>query len=97
MHHNINQDDAMMLPMRTTVTLDPDTEQIIRRRMRERGQGFKEAINDAIREGAASAEPGSFSTPTFAMGRPTVDLDRASQLAGDLEDEVIMRKMRGGS
>jgi hypothetical protein len=37
--------------MRTTVTLDPDTEQIVRRRMRERGMTFKEALNDAIRSG----------------------------------------------
>lgn len=87
----------MMHSMRTTVTLDPDTEQLIRRRMRERGQTFKQAINDAIREGAAAERPQAFTTPTFAMGRPKVDLDRASQLAADLEDTELLRRVRGGS
>lgn len=35
--------------MRTTVTLDPDTEALVRRRMTERGATFKQAVNDAIR------------------------------------------------
>lgn len=83
--------------MRTTVTLDPDTEQIIRRRMRERGLSFKQAINDAIRDSMTAGASVPFSTPTFSMGRPAVDLDRASQLAGELEDEDLIRKGRGGS
>ena len=79
--------------MRTTVTLDPDTEQLIRQRMRERGLSFKEAINEAIRASASSsAEP--FSTETAAMGRSSVNLDRALQLAGELEDEELLRRMR---
>jgi hypothetical protein len=35
--------------VRTTVTLDADTEALLRRRMRERGLSFKQALNDAIR------------------------------------------------
>jgi hypothetical protein len=84
--------------MRTTVTLDPDTEQIIRRRMRERGVSFKEALNDAIRSGASG--PGTenpFRTQTASMGVSTVNLDRALQLAAELEDEELIRKMRTGS
>ena len=34
--------------MRTTLTLDADTEQLVRRRMRERGISFKQAVNDAL-------------------------------------------------
>lgn len=80
--------------MRTTVTLDPDTEQLLRQRMRESGVSFKEAINDAIRSGLRrSAEPAEFRTPTFSMGRPVVDLDRALELAGDLEDEELIQRM----
>jgi hypothetical protein len=84
--------------MRTTVTLDPDTEQIIRRRMRERGMSFKEAVNDAIRTGvrdAADREP--FRTATASMGESRVNLDRALQLAGELEDDELIRRMRSGS
>ena len=84
--------------MRTTVTLDPDVEQLIRRRMRERKQSFKEALNDAIREAAFS--PGKrtdFRTEAASMGEPTVSLDRALQLAGELEDEELIRLTRAGS
>ncbi len=84
--------------MRTTVTLDPDAEQIVRRRMRERGQTFKEALNDAIRAGARASTPSQpFQTAVASMGVPTVNLDRALQLAGELEDEELVRKSRTGS
>jgi hypothetical protein len=83
--------------MRTTVTLDPDTEQLVRRRMRERRIGFKQALNDAIREGASAAGPrDEFRTPTARMGHPTVNLDKALQLAGELEDEELLRKLQSG-
>ncbi len=87
----------MMLPMRTTVTLDADTEAVIRRRMRERGVSFKVALNDVIREGHTSNGPRSaFCTPTTDLGRPTINLDRALQLAAELEDEELLRKLRLG-
>lgn len=82
--------------MRTTVTLDPDTEQIIRARMREQGMTFKDALNDAIRRGSSSQAP-EFQTRTHRMGRPSVNLDRALQLVGDLEDDELIRRMRAGS
>jgi hypothetical protein len=84
--------------MRTTVTLDPDTEQIVRRRMAERGLSFKEALNDAIRSGvrSTSSTPG-FRTATAAMGESRVNLDRALQIAADLEDDELVRKLRTGS
>lgn len=82
--------------MRTTVTLDPDVEQLIRRRMRERGISFKEALNQAIRSGAAArSEP--FRTDTASMGESRVNLDRALQVAADLEDDELLRRMRVGS
>jgi len=84
--------------VRTTVTLDADTEQIVRRRMRERGMSFKEALNDAIRSGVA-ADQGSaaFHTRTAAMGESRVNLDRALQVAADLEDDELVRRLRAGS
>lgn len=84
--------------MRTTVTLDPDTEQIIRQRMRERGISFKQAINDAIRTAATdAASRESFRTETAAMGEPTANLDRALRLVGELEDEELIRRMQTGA
>ena len=83
--------------MRTTVTLDDDTAQLVRRRMRERGVSFKVALNDAIRDGAAARVPAPFRTETAAMGESRVNLDRALQLAGELEDDELLRRVRTGS
>jgi hypothetical protein len=83
--------------MRTTVTLDPDTEQLIRQRMRERRVSFKQALNDAIREGCAVEPRPAFRTATSPLGRSAVHLDRALQLAADLEDDELVRCMRSGS
>jgi hypothetical protein len=84
--------------MRTTVTLDPDTEQIVRRRMAERGLSFKEALNDAIRSGVqATGSTERFRTETAAMGESRVNLDRALQIAAGLEDDELVRKLRTGS
>lgn len=83
--------------MRTTVTLDPDVEALVRRRMVERGLSFKRALNEAIRDGAAPVSSRSrFRTATADLGLPSVNLDRALRLAADLEDEEIVRKARTG-
>lgn len=81
--------------MRTTVTLDDDTTTLVRRRMAERGVGFKQALNELIRETAERGGP-LFRTPTFAMGQPTVDLTKALQVAAQLEDDEIQRKLHRG-
>lgn len=83
--------------MRTTVTLDGDTEAILRLRMRERGVSFKVALNDAIRSGAAGAKAPPFRTASVSMGQSRVNLDRALQIAADLEDDELIRRMRAGS
>ena len=82
--------------MRTTVTLEADTEAAIRRLMRERGLTFKQAVNEAIRAGAGPSRRGRFRTPTFDMGPPLVDLTKALRLAGELEDDEIIRKLAAG-
>jgi len=80
--------------MRTTVTLDDDTDQIVRRLMRDRGMTFKQAVNEAIRTGgAASRRRRAFRTRTFDMGPPAVPLDKAIRLAAELEDEELVRKI----
>lgn len=83
--------------MRTTVTLDPDVEHLIRRRMAEKGVSFKRALNDAIREGAAGRPATRYATPTFALGSPAADLTKALALADALEDEEILAKLRRGA
>jgi hypothetical protein len=84
--------------MRTTVTLDDDTVAVVRRRMRERGVSFKQALNDAIRDGAHGRPTRTeFVTRTADLGVPSVNLDRALQLAADLEDEELLRRQRRGA
>lgn len=81
----------MLSPVRTTITLDADTEQLIRRRMREQKVSFKQALNDAIRDGCAARPPDQFETPSRSLGAPIVNLDRALQIAAELEDVALMR------
>lgn len=84
--------------MRTTVTLTPEAESLVRRLMHERNVSFKEAINAAILQGGESAktERSVRTTHTARMGKPKVSVEKALQLAGELEDEAIAEKMKLG-
>lgn len=83
--------------MRTTVTLDPDVAAKLKEETRRRGISFKEALNSSVRRGLESVERTDakpYKVRTSKMGaRPGVNLDKALQLAGELEDEEILRKM----
>jgi len=84
--------------MRTTVTLDPDVEAVLRRVMRERGLSFKEALNQAIRMGMGTARRQAqrhFRQKTHRMGfRPEFRWDKALALADAMEDEEVARKLQ---
>lgn len=81
------------------MTLDEDVAQQLRVRMRERGTGFKQTVNELIRRGlhADNAVHERYETPTFdAEIRPGIDLDKALSLAAVLEDDEILRKLGMG-
>jgi hypothetical protein len=83
--------------MRTTMTLDPDVEELIRREMHQRRTSFKQVVNDGLRR--ALRDPGTprrVETPTFDLGLPRTDLDRALALAGALEDEERLQRLAAG-
>jgi len=82
--------------VRTTITLEPETEALVKKAMKERNVSFKDVVNDAIQRGLAPATRQRVSLPSFSMGPSLVNLDKATQLAGDLEDEEIIRKMSMG-
>jgi hypothetical protein len=85
--------------MRTTVTIDPDVEALLKKAMRERGQPFKQVLNNAVRDGLrmAQAKPEKpFRQRTFDMGLPLVDLTKANTLAAELEDQELVAKLRAG-
>lgn len=85
--------------MRTTVTLDPDVAAKLKQTAREAGISFKEALNTTVRRGF---EKSNEKVPPYRVRaqklgvRPGVNIDKALQLAGELEDAEIIRKMRLG-
>ena len=96
MHHRIKQGEVTMRPMRTTVTLDPDTRMLVERAMRERGQTFKEVVNEGLRAGLGSAgAPRAYTTPRD-LGPVRVDLTQALRVAAALEDEALGRRLEEG-
>lgn len=85
--------------MRTTITLDPDVEALVKLAMRERGLTFKQAVNEAIRTGATTrrtrARRETF--PVYDMGGPLVDVTKALRLAGELEDQELAARLARGA
>jgi hypothetical protein len=84
--------------MRTTVTLDPDVEALIRSAMAEQHLTFKDAVNQAIRAGLSPRRREPFRQRTFDLGfRPDIPYDKALQLAAAVEGEEIVRKLSLGT
>ena len=82
--------------MRTTVTLDPDLAARLKELARQRGVSFKEALNSVLRRGLS--EEAETSRPYRVEARhaglkPGIDLTKALQLADQLEDQEILRKL----
>ena len=83
--------------MRTTVTLDPDVERLIRDSMRERGISFKEALNEAARTGLLYKKhrrTRRFVQKSFRLGEgQDFRWDKALAIAEAMEDEELSRKL----
>jgi hypothetical protein len=84
--------------MRTTVTLDPDVESMLRKEVRRRGEPFKQVLNNALRAGLRTMKrrDEAFEPLTFDMGKPRVDLTKAAALAAELEDDELVGRYRRG-
>ncbi len=80
--------------MRSTITLEPDVRTLVERRMRERGESFKTVVNEGLRAGLGGGGRRETPMPTFDMGEPMVDLDKALALAGAMEDEELVRRLQ---
>ena len=81
--------------MRTTVTLVPEVEVLLRNAMKRSGQSFKEVLNQAIVKGLANerVEPDEepFVVAARPMGlRPGFDAGRLNALADDLEADAFL-------
>ncbi len=80
--------------MRTTLTIDDDLAGLLKRRARELGIPFKEAVNRTIRAGLGAAvtrRRGAVpKTRPHSFGfRPGIDLDKLGQLADELEADAF--------
>ncbi|MGD1073643.1 MAG: antitoxin [Bryobacteraceae bacterium] len=83
--------------MQAVVNLDPDVEEMLRRKALERNLDFDRAINETLRAGLSSesVETGRrFVQTTYSCGPALVDLTKGLALADELEDEETIRKMR---
>ena len=90
MHH-----DAFM---RTTLTIEPDVEQLLQREMRRTDRSMKAVVNDALRRGlGARGKPARLSRfkvePHAFAFRTGVDTDRLNQLVDELEAAEFSRKL----
>lgn len=87
----------MIANVRTTVTLDPDVERLIRDAMKERSISFKEALNEAARLGLRGNDrkrTRKFVQKTFRMGEgQDFRWDKALAAADAIEDEELNRKL----
>jgi len=83
--------------MRTTVTLDPDVERLIRDAMKQRDISFKEALNEAARIGLRGKDrkrTQKFTQKTFPMGTgQEFRWDKALAVADAIEDGELNRKL----
>ena len=81
--------------MRTTVTLEPETERLLREAMHQRGQSFKETLNQAVIRGLTdllcNIDETSFIQQSFAMGlRSGYDPAHLNFLNDDMEVDAFL-------
>lgn len=84
--------------MRTTLTVDDDIVEELRRRAASSRQGFKSVVNELLRRGMAAgsqplSSPGRFAVKAKSCGfLPGVDPLKLNQLADELETEEFVER-----
>ena len=83
--------------MRTTVTIDPDTENLLRAEVRRTGRSFKEVLNLSIRRSllATTVESRRIGiTPLFPAAFPSEFSGGSfNRLANELDDETTLKEL----
>lgn len=82
-------------PMRTTVTIDPDTEHLLREEAARTGSSFKEVLNGAIRQALSKPTSGQIRVePVFPAPFPSEFSGMSmNRLADLLDDEDNLREL----
>ena len=84
-----------MYYVRTTLTLEDDVAAKLRQIARERDISFKQALNDALRQGLEH-KPGArrFHVKARPLGlKRGIDLEKSLRLAAELENAETIRKL----
>jgi hypothetical protein len=82
--------------MRTTITLEPDVQALVRAVMKERGVSFKEALNSALRAGLMQPKHKKrpFVQQSFSLGlEQNFRWDKALAIADAIGEEELSRKL----
>ena len=82
--------------MRTTVTIDPDTEALLREEVRRTGRSFKEVLNQAVQRGLGRGDSGKPASVVPLFTRPfSAELEAVgfNRLADAWDDEETMREL----
>jgi hypothetical protein len=81
--------------MRTTVTIDADTEHLLRQEVHRTGQSFKEVLNLAVRQALLGGSKPEFRVqPLFRAPFPAELQGRSmNRLADTLDDEETMHEL----
>lgn len=86
---------AMMRLVRTTVTLDPDVERLLKDEVHRSRQSFKVVLNNAVRRGlrpSGSGKKKPFVVKARPMGlRSGIDPARLTELADELEVDAFLK------
>lgn len=84
--------------MRTTVRIEDDLLQELKRRAEAEQLSFNKFLNRILRQGliAPNRERVDFKQQVYSMGAPSANLDKALAMAADLEDEDLLRKLDVG-
>lgn len=82
----------MMHVVRTTVTLDVDTEALLRDEAARTGRSFKEVLNRAVRQALAPAPSTFVVEPLFPAPFPP-DLGSFNRLGEEWDDQVTLTEL----
>lgn len=80
--------------MRTTVTLEPDVERMLKEEAHRTRMSFKAVLNNAVRAGLCGAQPSGRRDPFVVEAspmrlRPGIDPVRPGEIADDLEVDAF--------
>jgi len=82
--------------MRTTVTIDPDTEALLREEVKQSGKSFKRVLNESVRSALGRGSKMTTVRPLFSAPFPaSLENQNFNHLADEWDDEETIEEMSG--